>query len=185
MVPSRGIPGLADLPPGGREASQMNRRRLLAVLVASGALFAGCSTAPEVQSPRPARLDLPSQAVDAIRLVIYRPQTLVGMWGKPIVLVNDRPMGVQGSPVNENFLQPGSVFVVDAPASLTRVRWLQSRQAQPGDDVITFQGLPGATRYLRWTLKPTSGFLHQVDERTAVEEIVALRYTGYVSLIAR
>jgi hypothetical protein len=177
----RGSPRRRGPASGGR--AQGDRRNPLALLLVSGALLlAGCSTTAEVRPAERARLEPPQQPAESIRLVVYRPQTLVGMAGRPVVVVNDRRMGIEGSPVNENFLQPGSVFVVDAPAALTQVRWLQSKQARPSDDVITYKDLPGATRYLRWTLKPTYGYLQEVGESVALEEIGPLRYSGYLNL---
>lgn len=164
----------------------MNPGNLLTVLLLSGAcLLAGCASTADCSPAQSGRLEPPQQPAHSLRLFIYRPQTLVGMLGRPVVLVNDQRMGIQGSPVNDNFLEPGSVFVVDAPASLTRVGWIQSRQTQPDADVITYQNLPGARRYLRWTLKPTHGYLREVAEAEAVEEIGPLRYNGYINQVSR
>ncbi|MEW5787553.1 MAG: hypothetical protein AB1899_06845 [Pseudomonadota bacterium] len=142
-------------------------------------LLSGCSTSVPV---RP-RIELPAQPGSSIRLVIYRPQTLVGMWGKPTILVNGQPMGIRGSPTNANFLAPGSVFVVDAPASLARVGWIQTGKTEPDAQEIVFRDLPGATRHLRWTLKPTYGYLQEVEAGSARDEIGPLRFTGYMDLV--
>ncbi len=159
----------------------MNVYMLTATLfVGVTCLLAGCSTTSDLRQR--ARLEAPQQPAESIRLFIYRPQTLVGMHGKPVVMVNGQQMGIQGSPVNENFLQPGSVSVVDAPANLTRVEWRQSSKAQPGGEAMTYQGLAGETRYLRWSLKPTYGYLQEMDEAVAAEEIHPLRYNGYLDL---
>ena len=107
------------------------------------------------------------------------------MWGKPVILVNDQRMGNPGSPVADNYLQPGTVFVVDAPAAQTRVGWLQSGKDEASDQSINYTGLAGAKRYLRWTLKPTYGYLQEVDEASAIEEITPLRFSGYVNQVSR
>jgi hypothetical protein len=151
-----------------------------APMVPVALLLAGCATTSDFGQR--ARLEPPQQPMESIRLIIYRPQTLVGMLGKPVVFVNGQQMGIKGSPVNENLLEPGSVFVVDAPATLTHVSWLQSSKAQSRGEAITYQGLQGVKRYLRWTLKPTYGYLQEVDEVIAAEEIPPLRYTGYLDL---
>ncbi|MBL8381988.1 MAG: hypothetical protein JNM90_02860 [Burkholderiales bacterium] len=166
----------------------MNRRHLLALLSIPGALgLAGCASGPEVRPAGRPRFEPPPQPADSIRLFVYRPQTLVGMAGRPFILVNGRRMGIAGSPVseNQNFLQPGSVFVVDAPAARAEVRWIQSGRNEPSPEAIVYAGQAGARRYLRWTLKATSGFLQEVDEAPAVQEIVPLMYSGYLNLLAR
>lgn len=160
--------------------------RLILVLVSI--VLNGCSTTAEVQTAHGARQALfpfPQQPVESIRLVIYRPQVLVGMWGKPVIIVNGQRMGNPGSPVTENHLQPGTVFVVDAPASLARVWWSQSGQGEATDKAISYTGLAGAKRYLRWTLMPTYGYLQEIDEARAIEEIGSLRFSAYVNLLAR
>lgn len=164
----------------------MNPGNPITALLLSGALLlAGCASTADGRPAQRARLEPPPQPAESIRLFIYRPQMLVGMLGKPVILVNGQRMGIQGSPVNDNFLEPGSVFVVDAPASVTRVGWIQSRQTQPSADVITYTDMPGARRYLRWTLKPTHGYLQEVAEAVAVEEIGPLRYNGYINQVSR
>lgn len=164
-------------------AFTVNRRNLLASLsIGVAFLLAGCATPSGSHPSGRARLAPPPQPADSIRLFIYRPQTLVGMMGRPVVFVNGRQMGIPGSAVNENLLQPGVVFVVDAPAALTRVSWLQSGKASPGKVEIVYRGLPGTRRHLRWTLEPTYGYLQEVDEAVAAKEIDALRYNGYLNL---
>lgn len=161
---------------------------LTLLLACASISLAGCSTTTEVQSVqngREALFPFPQQPAESIRLIIYRPQVLVGMWGKPVVFVNGQRMGNLGSPVTENHLQPGTVFVVDAPASLTRVGWSQSGQGEATDKAITYTGLAGARRYLRWTLKPTYGYLQEIDEASALEEIAVLRFSAYVNLLPR
>lgn len=153
-------------------------------------LLGGCATTPASQPAqnvsRAAVFPFPQQPSGSIRLIIYRPQVLVGMWGRPMVFVNGQRMGNAGSPVSDNHLQPGTVFVVDAPAALTRVGWSQSaQQAEAIDQAISYSGLPGATRYLRWTLAATSGSLKEVDEASAIKEIGPLRFSAYVNLLAR
>jgi hypothetical protein len=167
----------------------MKSWNLLILLLASVSIsLTGCSTTAEVQTTRNGREALfpfPQQPAESIRLIIYRPQVLVGMWGKPVIIVNGERMGNPGSPATENHLQPGSVFVVDAPASLTRVWWSQPSQGEAGDKAISYVGLTGAKRYLRWTMKPTYGYLQEVDETSAAAEIAPLRFSAYVNLIAR
>ena len=158
------------------------------MLAVAATLLNGCSTTAEVQpagSKRAALFPFPQQAAESIRLVIYRPQVLVGMSGKPVIFVNGQRMGNPGSPVTENHLQPGTVFVVDAPASLVRVSWSQSAQREPSDKAISYTGLSGAKRYLRWTLMPTYGYLQEIDEAKAIEEIGSLRFSAYVNLLSR
>jgi len=102
------------------------------------------------------------------------------MWGRPFVIVNGQMMVTS---LRDSLLDPGSVFVVDAPENHTQVTWLQSRQTVPSTDPLVFQGLPGATRYLRWTLKPTYGYLELVPEDIAREEIIPLHYMGYRNVV--
>lgn len=116
---------------------------------------------------------------DSLRLIIYRPQTLVGMAGRPQVVINGQTMLTV---LNESLLEPGSVFVVDAPAGQTRLSWVQSGKTESNTDPLVFNGLNGAIRYLRWTLKPTYGYLELVDEGKARDEIGPLRYMGYRNL---
>lgn len=167
----------------------MKSERLLThLLLATSFILAGCATPPEnhpAQSRRGALFPFPQQPAESVRLIIYRPQVLVGMWGKPVILVNDQRMGNPGSPVADNYLQPGTVFVVDAPAAQTRVGWLQSGKDEASDQSINYTGLAGAKRYLRWTLKPTYGYLQEVDEASAIEEITPLRFSGYVNQVSR
>lgn len=148
------------------------------VCVSALSLLMGCAAInnDEVRMAQRPRFELPPQASDSIRLIIYRPQVLVGMWGRPVVLINGRKMlGV----LSESLLDPGSVFVVDAPAGSTQVTWLQARQTVPSAEPIVFKEQKGATRFLRWTLKPTYGYLELVTEEVARGEIGPLRYMGY------
>lgn len=168
---------------------KMKSWNLLKLLLAAVSIsLTGCSSTAEVQSTqneRQALFPFPQQPAESIRLIIYRPQVLVGMWGKPVIIVNGQRMGNPGSPVTENHLQPGSVFVVDAPASLTRIWWSQPSQGEANDKAISYIGLAGARRYLRWTMKPTYGYLQEVDEASAVEDIAPLRFSAYVNLLAQ
>jgi hypothetical protein len=105
----------------------MTRYRLLAPLCAFAVfLLFGCATSNnnEGRTAQRPRLGPPPQTSNSLRLVIYRPQTLVGMWGRPVVSVNGKMMVTA---LSESLLDPGSVFVVDAPADHTQVAWLQSR----------------------------------------------------------
>ena len=160
----------------------MTRHRLLTPLCAFAMLLLlGCAANnKEGRTAQRPRLGPPAQASNSLRLVIYRPQALVGMWGRPFVIVNGQMMVTS---LRDSLLDPGSVFVVDAPENHTQVTWLQSRQTVPSTDPLVFQGLPGATRYLRWTLKPTYGYLELVPEDIAREEIIPLHYMGYRNVV--
>lgn len=153
---------------------------IAASMVSVASLLAGCATTSDID--RRVHLESPQQSMESIRLIICRPQTLVGLLGRPVDIVNGQQMGIKGSPVNENFLEPDAVFVVDAPGTLTCVPWLQSSKAKSSGEAITYQGLQGVMRYLRWALKPTYGYLQEANERIAAEEIPRLRYTGYLDL---
>ena len=157
-------------------------RMSLRMLALVALVVAGCATgnnAADLPVQRP-RIEPPPQPPDSLRLVIYRPQTLVGLWGRPVVVVNGRSMITT---LKESMLNPGSVFVVDAPAALTQVQWIQSKQAELNPDPIVFTGLAGETRYLRWTLEPTFGYLQHVGEDLARIEMGPLFYTGYRNIV--
>lgn len=166
----------------------MKSWRVLALLaIAAGIVLAGCATTAAPQpgaAGREALFPFPPQPPQSLRLIIYRPQVLVGMWGKPVIIVNGQRMGNPGSPVTDNPLLPGTVFVVDAPAARSRVWWWQSGQGEALDKAIAYAGLAGARRYLRWTLAPTYGHLVEVDEARAVEEIAPLRFSAYIDLVS-
>lgn len=127
------------------------RSLLLTLLAFVVLLIAGCATGSNTDDlpAQRARIEPPPQPPNSLRLIIYRPQTLVGMSGRPVVVVNGRNMLTV---LKESMLEPGSVFVVDAPAERTQVGWIQSRQNKLNTDPIVFAGLSGETRYLRWTL---------------------------------
>ncbi len=160
----------------------MTLQHLLASMFAcSIVLLSGCATTDRNDgrlTQRP-RIEAPQQAAGSLRLVIYRPQTIVGMLGRPIVVINGHQML---NAVRESMLDPGSVFIVDAPADHANVDWIQHRRNELSADSIVFKDLRGATRYLRWTLKPTYGYLEQVEEDAARQELGPLRYTGYRNL---
>ena len=151
------------------------------VLACAFLLIAGCSTGNNtggLPSQRP-RIEPPLQPPNSIRLIIYRPQTILGMSGRPVIVINGLSMLTV---LRESMLDPGSAFVVDAPAEHTQVGWIQSKQTELNSDLIVFAGLRGETRYLRWFLNPTYGYLQQVDESVALEELGQLRYMGYRNL---
>ena len=168
------------------------RRMLVGLAMALAALIAatGCGSPTlvrleqqaELPAYREARATIPAQAEDTMRLYVYRPQAMVGMWGSAIVIVNGTWLGDRESPLIDNKLIPGAVFVVDVPAAPARV-W--SYQSGRGEDLETaLQLLPAGSRiwFLRWTLKPTYGYLTAVDEREASAELESLRFSGYVKL---
>lgn len=161
----------------------MTLHSLVSSALACAFLFiAGCAPSNHtgaLPAQRP-RIEPPLQTPDSIRLVIYRPQTIVGMSGRPVIVINGLHMLTT---LRESMLDPGSVFVVDAPAQHTQVAWIQSKQAGLNSDPIVYADLRGETRYLRWFLKPTYGYLQQVDERVAFEELAPLRYMGYRKLV--
>jgi len=167
--------------PHGRD--QMTLKRIFGSMFAC-VLFvlAGCTTTTDMESrtaQRP-RIEPPQQVHNSLRLIIYRPQVLVGMLGRPVVVINDQKML---NFLNESMLEPGSVFVVDVPSEQTKLGWIQSGKTESNVDPIVLQGLGGAQRYFRWTLRPTSGYLQQVDESVAREEIGPLYYKGYRNLV--
>jgi hypothetical protein len=166
-----------------------------AVVVAalSASVLPGCSSTTaaravqESQMPRyaQARSELPALRDDAVRLYIYRPQAIVGMWGAPVVLVNGTRMGNPSNPVAENLLLPGAVFVVDTPARATRATWIQSSRGEETDKAIDLDPQSARTVYLRWDLKPTYGYLQPIEPKQALAEIESLVFTGYVNLLPR
>jgi hypothetical protein len=113
------------------------------------------------------------------RIYVYRPQALVGMFGSPVVIINGRWMGNPKTP-SDNLLLPGTVFVADASADVTRVWWHQEGKGEETDKAISLPLAEGSTWYLRWGMKPTYGFLEVVSEREAISEIERLRFSGYV-----
>jgi hypothetical protein len=132
-----------------------------------------------------ARSELPALRDDAVRLYIYRPQAIVGMWGAPVVLVNGSRMGNPSNPVAENLLLPGAVFVVDTPARATRATWIQSSRGEETDKAIDLDPQSARTVYLRWDLKPTYGYLQPIEPKQALAEIESLGFTGYVNMLPR
>jgi hypothetical protein len=140
----------------------------------------------EQQAELPGYLDatstIPAQAENTMRLYIYRPQSMVGMWGSAIVIVNGAWLGDRNNPVIENKLIPGAVFVVDVPAAPARVWSYQSGRGEDLDSALELSPAQSRTWFLRWTLKPTYGYLRAVDEREALAELESLRFSGYVTL---
>lgn len=167
--------------------------RVIALVALSVSVLAGCSTTTVVRGVQQSRMtpfaeakaDLRPQPPDAIRLYIYRPQALVGMWGNAIVLVDGKPMGNPANPTVENLLLPGAVFVVDNPARITRVGWVQPGRGEETELVLDLDPTKSRVWYLRWDLKPTYGYLRRVDEAQALAEIASLGLSGYVSLLPR
>lgn len=158
------------------------RLRSRAILVALGlgvaAWLGACATGPEL-SPHPRRmprLELPPQPEGSVRVHIYRPQGLVGMWGRPVILVNGQTLK---STLSDSLLEPNSVVVADVPATKARVTWMQSAQAKENTDPIVLAAPPGSSVYLRWTLEPTFGYLQPVSESQAASEMGPLFFKGY------
>ena len=166
--------------------------RTLAVLSIALALSA-CSTTSVVRGVQQSRMtpyaearaDLRPQPADSMRLYVYRPQSVVGMWGNAIVIVDGMRMGNPADPTVENLLLPGAVFVVDTPAKPTRIWWVQSGRGEESE--LAFELDPSRARiwFLRWDLKPTYGYLRTVDESLARGEIEPLGFSGYVNLMPR
>jgi len=154
-------------------------------------LLGGCSNVPVIRAVQLGRLELfkeaktklPQLAPDAIRLYVYRPQAVVGLMGNAIVVVDGRRMGNPESPTLENLLLPGAVFVVDTPARRTLVGWQQAGQGDESSKAIELTPELSRIWYLRWDLKPTSGYLQRVEEQQALSEIEPLRLSAYVSLL--
>jgi hypothetical protein len=158
-------------------------RYLLAFALAfSFSLLLGCSTTTTsgTESSQAPRFALPQQPKESIRLIIYRPQTLVGMAGRPVVLVNEKRMVTA---LKHSMLDPGSVFIVDAPAVFTRVTWVQSKMSEPNQEPLVLTESKGLVRYLRWTLKPTYGYLEEVSLEVGIQETRPLRYMGYRNIV--
>jgi hypothetical protein len=167
--------------------------RMAALVTLSACVAAGCSSTTVVRGLQQSRMtpyteakaDLRPQPADAIRLYVYRPQALVGMWGNAIVIVDGTRMGNPANPTAENLLLPGSVFVVDTPARATRVWWVQSGRGEETELALTLDPAQSRVWYLRWELKPTYGYLRRVDEAQAHAEIESLGLSGYVNLMPR
>jgi hypothetical protein len=165
------------------------RAAVLAALPFS--VLAGCSTTTVVRGVQQSRMTpfaeaqagLRPQPADAMRLYIYRPQTVVGMWGNAIVLVDGKHMGNPANPTVENLLLPGAVFVVDTPVKVTRVGWVQSGRGEETELVLDLDPAQSRVWYLRWDLRPTYGYLRRVDDAQAQSEIAPLGLSGYVNLL--
>ena len=136
----------------------------------------------ELPGYRDARSSIPAQTENTIRLYIYRPQSIVGMWGSAIVIVNGTWLGDRKNPVIDNKLIPGAVFVVDIPAAPARVWSYQSGRGEDVETALQLSPAESRTWFLRWTLKPTYGYLRTVEEREALAELESLRFSGYVTL---
>lgn len=156
---------------------------LLVILMTGCASTVAVRTAQLSQLPlyADAKQTLPPPPTGTMRLVIYRPQALVGMLGSAIVVVDGHRMGDPANPVVDNRLQPGAVFVVDVPAKPTRVWWLQSGRVDE-DKAIELAPSSASRHYLRWTLAATHGHLSVVPEAQALPDLDGLRFSGYVRL---
>lgn len=157
--------------------------RFLASILTAAISLAGCAhtRTHTAASAKRLRVEPPPQPANSLRLIIYRPQQLVGVWGQPVIVVNGRKMLTA---LSDSMLDPGSVFVVDAPAEHTLVEWIQSRKSKPSTQSLVINGLQQSTRYLRWTLKPTFGYLEPVTAAVARVEIGPLHYMGYRNVVA-
>ena len=157
------------------------------------AVLSGCTNVPLIRATQLERLEpysqakatLPPLGESAIRLYIYRPQTVVGMMGNPIVVVDGQRMGNPSNPTIENLLLPGTVFVVDTPAKPTRVWWEQGGQGDESSKAIALTPEAARTWYLRWDLAPTHGYLQPVPEPQALAQLDSLRLSGYVNLVPK
>jgi hypothetical protein len=160
--------------------------------VVAGAI-SGCSSTTLIRAAQQSRMtpfaeakaQLPPQPADAMRLYVYRPQALAGMWGNAIVIVGGTRMGNPANPTADNRLLPGAVFVVDTPARSTRVWWEQAGRGEETE--LAFELDPAKSRvwFLRWDLKATYGYLRPVDEAQARAQIEPLGFSGYVNLMPR
>jgi len=136
----------------------------------------------ELPGYRDARSTIPAQTENTMRLYVYRPQSFVGMWGSAIVIVDGTWLGDRKNPLIDNKLIPGAVFVVDVPAAPARVWSYQSGRGEDVETALSLSPTVSRTWFLRWTLKPTYGYLRTVDEREALAELESLRFSGYVSV---
>lgn len=137
-----------------------------------------------LESYEKAKGTIPPQPPESVRLIIYRPQGIVGMFGKAIVIVNGKWMGNPADPIRQNMLLPASVFVVDVPTDVVRVWWVQAGRGEEVDKALELSSAKARTWYLRWSMKPEYGYLDPVDEERAKAELTSLRFSGYVNLDA-
>jgi hypothetical protein len=159
-----------------------SQRLFILILVCIPLVLAGCVAPADKEnrnSQRP-RIEPPQQVQNSLRLIIYRPQSIVGMMGRPVIVINGQKMLTV---LNDSMLEPGSVFVIDAPSEQTKLTWVQSGKTESTVEPLLLKGLRGAQRYFRWTLRPTYGYLEQVDESVAREEIGPLIYMGYKNVV--
>ena len=117
---------------------------------------------------------IPPLAAGFTRLFIYRPHVFVGLGGNAIVIINGHWIGDRDDPIKDNKLIPGTVFVVDVPSDQVKVWWYQNGK-EDFDKAFTVSSTTSQTHYLRWSLKPTYGYLDQVDQVKALEEISQLQ----------
>lgn len=156
---------------------------LVLAMVSVAGWLGACATGTESPSQprRMPRFELPQQPEGSVRLYIFRPQGIVGMWGRPVILINGQKLV---STLTESLLDPNSVVVADVPADRIRVTWMQSSKSTENTDPLVLAGPAGSSLYLRWTLKPTSGHLQQVSESEARSELSPLFFKGYRNLTA-
>ena len=131
-----------------------------------------------------ARGTIPPQPAESVRLIIYRPQGFVGMFGRAIIIVNGRWMGDPTDAIRKNLLLPASVFVVDAPTDVVRVWWAQPWRGEEADKALELSSAKARTWYLRWSMKSDHGYLAPVNREQADSELASLRFSGYVNLDA-
>jgi hypothetical protein len=164
---------------------------LVGALALAGCEFAPVWTAAGTRMSETAALEsfsaaqekLPPRAEGDTRIFIFRPQAVVGMLGAPVVIVDGTWMGDPQDPANNRML-PGSVFVVDTPAAVTRVWWYQAGRGEEKDMALELPSAESRAWYLRWSMKPTSGYLQRVAEADALREIAPLKFGGYVRVDA-
>jgi hypothetical protein len=170
----------------------MSTRPKLALSLALGAaLLTSCGSTTTIvravqleslQHYSQVRTSLPDAPVGALRLYIYRPQAVLGMWGGAIVIVNGRWFGDPANYITDNMLIPGAVFVVDVPAGTARVTWAQPGRPEGTDKPLELSSTKSPVMYLRWMLKPTYGLLEEAPADQGASEIVSLRFSGHVTL---
>jgi hypothetical protein len=129
-----------------------------------------------------AKAKIPPQPADSLRLIIFRPQMMTGLFASHIVIIDGKWMGDQKDPFNDNLLLPSAVFVVDVPARLTRIWAFAPGVGEERERAIELRPTDSHARYLRWTMRPTHGYLQEVGEQQALLELETLRLSGYRNL---
>ena len=163
---------------------------LFPLLITIASFLFGCATPipsrveqfSELESYADTKSSIPPQSSNVMRVYIYRPQAFIGMFGSDIVIIDGKWMGDKSDPVRDNYLLPGSVFVVDIPRESTRIWTYDTGRRKETDRVIALSSENKQIWFLRWAMKPTYGYLEIVDEDEAVLEIQKLLFSGYVKI---